>query len=132
MGKILLVDDDAATRLVASRILREAGYAVVTANDGRECLDLYRTSAADVVIMDVYMPHKDGLETLLELRREFPHASVIAISGHRDMNLMLKAAKGLGAVRALTKPFEADMLLAAVAEEMEWVTGLAKAHKPDV
>jgi CheY-like chemotaxis protein len=130
MSKILLVEDDIATRLTISTILRNAGHAVMTANDGQECLNLYRIAAADVVIMDIFMPNKDGLETLLELRREFPHASVIAISGHREMNLMLKAAKGMGAVRALTKPFEPETLVAIVAEEMDWIRGLAKAHKP--
>jgi DNA-binding NtrC family response regulator len=121
MGKILLVDDDAATRLTVARILRDAGHLVELAEDGRECLGLYRNAPTDVVIMDLFMPEKDGLETLIELRREFPHVAVVAMSGHRKVELMLRAAKGLGAIRTLAKPFEPEALLALVAEELDWV-----------
>ena len=121
MGKILLVDDDAATRLAVSRILRGAGHAVVVADNGRQCLDLYRVAPADVVMLDLYMPDKNGLETLIELRREFPYASVVAMSGHRQLELMLRAAKGVGAIRTIEKPFEPEALLALVAEELDWV-----------
>jgi DNA-binding NtrC family response regulator len=121
MGKILIVDDDAATRLSVARILRGAGHAVVVADDGRQCLDLYRAAPADVVMLDLYMPDKDGLETLIELRREFPRVSVVAMSGHRQLELMLRAAKGLGAIRTIEKPFEPEALLALVAEELDWV-----------
>ena len=121
MAKILLVDDDAATRLAVARILRDAGHLVELAEDGRECLDLYRNSPADVVVMVLFMPEKDGLETLIELRREFPHVAVVAMSGHRKVELMLRAAKGLGAIRTLAKPFEPEAFLALVAEELDWV-----------
>ena len=121
MGKILVVDDDAATRLGLARILRGAGHQVELADEGRECLNLYRTSPADVVIMDLFMPGKEGLETLVELRREFPAAAVIAMTGHRGVELMLRAAKGLGAVSTLAKPFESEVLLAAVAVELDQV-----------
>jgi CheY-like chemotaxis protein len=131
MGKILLVDDDAATRLTVTRILRGAGHAVVVAGDGRQCLDLYRTAPADVVIMDIYMPYKDGLETLIELRRDFPHVSVVAMSGHRAVDLMLRAAKGLGAIRTIEKAFEPEALLTLVAEELDWVRADIAARMSD-
>src|SRR6266540_295503 len=114
MGRILLVEDEAAMRLTVARTLRGAGHVVEMAEDGRECLDLYRATSADVVIMDLYMPNKDGLETLIELRREFPQVAVVAMSGHRKLELMLRAAKGLGAVRTIEKPFEQEALLALV------------------
>ena len=120
MGRILLVDDDASTRLTVARILRDAGHLVELAEDGRKCLDLYRNAPADIVIMDLFMPEKDGLETLIELRREFPHVTVVAMSGHRKVELMLRAAKGLGAIRTLAKPFGPETLLALVAEELDW------------
>ena len=128
MGKILLVDDDAATRLTVARILRDAGQLVELAEDGRKCLDLYRNAPADIVIMDLFMPEKDGLETLIELRRAFPQVAVVAMSGHRKVELMLRAAKGLGAVRTIAKPFDAEALLALVAEELDWVREGASAR----
>jgi CheY-like chemotaxis protein len=121
MGKILLVDDDAATRLTVARILSGAGHLVELAQDGRECIEKYRVAPAEVIIMDLFMPEKDGLETLIELRREFPHVAVVAMSGHRKVELMLRAAKGLGAIRTIAKPFEPEALLALVAEELDWV-----------
>jgi DNA-binding NarL/FixJ family response regulator len=62
---------------------------------------LYRAAPAEVVILDIFKPDKDGLETIIELRREFPHVSVVAMSGHRAVDLMLNVAKDLGAVRTL-------------------------------
>jgi CheY-like chemotaxis protein len=130
MGRILLVEDEAATRLSVARTLRGAGHVVEVAEDGRECLDLYRAASADVVIMDLFMPNKDGLEALIELRREFPEVAVVAMSGHRKLELMLRAAKGLGAVRTIEKPFEPEALLALVAEELDWVRARLEARTP--
>jgi len=69
------------------------------------------------------MPEKGGLETLVGLQREFPQVAVVAMSGHRKVELMLRAAKGLGAIRTFAKPFEPEALLALVAEELDWVRG---------
>jgi FixJ family two-component response regulator len=60
------------------------------------------------------MPNKEGLETIVELRREFPQAAIVAMSGHRKMDLMLRAAQGLGAVLSIKKPFEPEALVALV------------------
>ena len=84
MGRILLVDDDEGMRLMVARILRSAGHIVTLATDGAECLPSYRSSPADLVVMDLFMPDKDGLEALVELRKEFPHVAVVAMSGHRE------------------------------------------------
>ena len=127
MGRILLVDDDAAARLTIARTLREAGHTVELAEDGRQCVDLYRAQPADIVLLDLFMPNKDGLEALLELRREFPQVVVVAMSGHRKLELMLRAAKGLGALRTIAKPFDPEALLALVAEELAQGKGRAQA-----
>lgn len=128
MGKILVVDDDEAMRRTIFRLLRRAGHEVVMAEDGREGVSLFRAAPADLVITDLYMPDKDGLETLCELHREFPDVAVIAICGNRNWELMLKAAKGLGAVRTLEKPFDPEMLVGMVAEELERLA--SKSVKP--
>lgn len=102
--------------------LRKAGYIVDLAEDGWRCLDLYRAAAADLVVLDIYMPEKDGLETIIALRKEFPQAAVIAMSGSRGSQisqLVLKAAESIGAVRTIEKPFTPESLLALVAEELE-------------
>lgn len=111
MPRILIIDDDEAMRLTLSRTLREAGYEVATAADGAAGIARYRSEASDVVIVDLYMPGKEGLETLVQLRQEFPEAVVIAMSGNRNLELMLRAAEKLGAVLTVAKPFEpAEML----------------------
>jgi len=86
---------------------------------GQQCLDLYRAAPADLVLMDLYMPEKEGLETIVELRKEFPGAAVVAMSGSMLSELMLRSAEGLGAVGSIKKPFKEEALLALVAEELE-------------
>lgn len=114
MAKILVVDDDAAMRITLTRVLIDAGHEVMVAADGTKGLAAYRKTPADVLLLDLFMPDKEGLETIVELRREFPAAVIIAMSGHRKMDLMLRAAEGLGAVRSIAKPFEPAALLALI------------------
>jgi CheY-like chemotaxis protein len=121
MPSVLVVDDEDQVRQLIRESLEQAGYAVQEARDGKEGLDQYRKQAADVVIMDVMMPDQDGLESILILRREFPAARVIAITGGSDMIGILNfldVAKMMGARRTLQKPFELHALLDAVAAEL--------------
>lgn len=120
MGRILVVDDDDGMRHTMFRLLHRAGHDVELATDGKDCLEVIRSVSipVDLVLTDLYMPDKDGLELLCELRREFPKVAVVAMCGNRNWQLMLKAAKGLGAVRTLEKPFTSEVLLAVVAEEL--------------
>ena len=85
MPSVLVVDDEDQVRQLIREALEQAGYAVREAHDGKEGLDQYRKQPTDVVIMDVMMPDQDGLESILILRREFPSARVIAITGGSDM-----------------------------------------------
>lgn len=121
MGKILLVDDEEIMRLPLSRLLRRAGYAVDTAEDGDQCLTRHLIRPADLVIIDMFMPKKAGLETILELLKEESPPVIIAMSAHPKMLEVLRATHGLECVRILHKPFEPEELLALVAEEMEWL-----------
>ena len=101
MGKILVVDDEPSFRLMLERLLRAAGHTVEVATDGHACLKMFRASPFDLVIMDMFMPNKEGLETIIELRKEFPHVAVVAMTGRSEFKVVLQAAKELGAVRKL-------------------------------
>jgi DNA-binding NtrC family response regulator len=111
--RILVVDDDASIRSSLGKMLTAAGHEVVLAQNGHEATRLWREGGADLVIVDLFMPEKDGLETIIELRAHSPGISIIAMSGGgtaRRMDL-LPEAKLLGATVTIDKPFTpADML----------------------
>lgn len=120
MLSVLVVDDDNQIRRLIREVLEQAGYVVDEASGGKEGLERYRASPTDVVMMDILMPDQDGLESLLTLRREFPAARVIAMTGGSDMIGILNfldVAKMLGAWRTLQKPFNVKALLDTVATE---------------
>jgi CheY-like chemotaxis protein len=121
MPSVLIVDDDEQIRTLVRDTLEQAGYSVVEARDGKEGLQRYRVTPSDLVIMDILMPGQDGLESILSLRREFPDAKIIAITGGSDMIGMLNfldVAKMLGAHRTLRKPFDMKALIEAVQAEL--------------
>jgi two-component system chemotaxis response regulator CheY len=121
MPSVLVVDDEDQIRQLIRETLEQAGYAVREARDGKEGLEQYRAHPADLVIMDILMPDQDGLESIMTLRREFPGARIIAITGGSDMIGILNfldVAKMLGARRTLQKPFEMKTLVDAVAAEL--------------
>ncbi len=113
-GRILVVDDEEGIRTILGKALRSAGHEVVLAADGLEALKCYRAAPADVVIADIFMPGMDGIETMRELRREFPDCKIIGMSGNQSARPMLSAARQLGAIAALEKPFSINQLLDAV------------------
>lgn len=119
MARILIVDDDPAVRKVIARMLAQAGHDAVALSNGASALRAYREHRADLVISDMFMPETDGIEMTMCLRREFPDAKVLAMSGgggRFDKNMMLEAASVLGAARILAKPFEQSDLLNLVQE----------------
>lgn len=122
MPSVLIVDDDDQIRRLLRATMERAGYRVSEGRSGREGLLRYRAAPADVVVMDILMPDKDGLEAIIELRRDFPDAKVIAITGgSTTMNVpdFLDVAKVLGAKRTLHKPFSNAEFLAAVEAELK-------------
>lgn len=123
MASILIIDDDDQVRHLVREAFEDAGHSVTEARDGLEGIEQYRRSVADLVILDILMPEKEGLETILDLCREFPTAKIVAISGGSErahMNL-LELAKRMGARYAINKPFEIhallDLALTAINEE---------------
>ncbi len=122
MKRILVIDEQAKLRWVLRQILEREGYEVVEAGDGKEGIELYRQAPADMIITDVVMPEKDGIEIIRELKRDFPDVRVIAISGgSRTLGAQycLAAMKALGALYVLTKPFGRKELLEAVHEFLD-------------
>jgi CheY-like chemotaxis protein len=118
MAKILIIDDEKPIRNLLRKILEGEGYEVLEAGNGRKGLDLYRQIGADLVLMDILMPVKDGMETTLQLVREFPGVKIIAMTGGRGDTNFLDVTKVLGARRTINKPFEVGALLQAVQEEL--------------
>jgi len=116
MTRILLVDDDESFRPMLHATLERCGYEVVTAMNGKEALARYGQQEVDLVITDLIMPDKEGLETIVELRRQAPGVKIIAMSGggRNNPRAYLHMAKQFGAVGVLPKPFSTQELLDAI------------------
>jgi DNA-binding response OmpR family regulator len=116
----LVIDDEELLRRTVQRTLADAGYDVVDAADGEAGLEQLKHGAFDIAVVDIIMPGKEGIETIMQLRRSRPAMKIIAVSGGGapgEWNL-LGVAQRLGADRALAKPFTADQLLAVVKEAL--------------
>jgi len=118
MPTVLVLEDDEAYRTLVADVLTLAGFEVCTAPDGRRVPKILRERSIDLVITDLVMPGRDGLETMTELRYSHPELPVIAMSGAVPLNrdLYLTIAKKLGAARVLAKPFKMERLIAAARE----------------
>ena len=121
MKRILVIEDDDSVRKLIRRILEGAGYTVLEAPDGVQGVQVYREQHPDLVLTDIFMPGKEGLETILELGLLDPEVRIIAVSGGGNMGILnpLPMAAKLGAVRTLAKPFGRRELLEAVAAALE-------------
>ncbi len=119
MSSVLLIEDNADLRLMLEQTLASAGYEVKTAEDGSRAIALFQNNPPDVVVTDIYMPNRDGLEVIMEIRASFPQTKIIAISGQITHKNMLPVAKTLGALRTLAKPFQPQQLLSAVQEVLQ-------------
>jgi CheY-like chemotaxis protein len=111
---VCVIDDDEQVRTTVAEILRCSGYVVVSASDGDEGLEVVEVSHAAIVVTDILMPNREGIETIRELRRRFPHVRILAISGGGHATGaagFLEAAYALGADDVLAKPFRMAELL---------------------
>lgn len=114
---ILIVDDEKDIRTSLKGILEDEGYQVMLAADGEEALESVRAELPDMVLLDIWMPGKDGLETLSILKEQFPFLTVVMISGHGTIETAVKATK-LGAFDFVEKPLSLEKVLITVANAL--------------
>jgi DNA-binding response OmpR family regulator len=114
--KILLIDDDLVVRTAMVQFLADLGYQVVVADDGERGLRLFRSEKPDLVITDIIMPEKEGIQTIVEMRREQPSTKIIAISGGGRIGNadFLKVARSMGANDVIAKPVDPDDFAARI------------------
>ncbi len=138
MATILVIDDDPQICDLLQQVLTDEGHVVRSALNGVEGLSLYHQHPAELVIVDILMPEKEGLETILDLRREFPNVMIIAMSGASEgtkINL-LELAQQLGAQHRLIKPFQLETVVKLVNTALgktpvSLPEGLSEAAEPD-
>jgi len=116
MPRILVIDDEQLLRSTVVTILTRAGFSVEEASDGQAGIAMFHRNPPDVVITDIFMPNRDGLEIIKELKHSNPRTKIIAMTGGGSLRMMeiASAAKLLGADHVLDKPFESESLLAAI------------------
>ncbi len=107
---VLIVDDEESIRQSLSGALRDEGFKVFESGSGREGLELIRSERPDVVLLDIWMPEMDGVETLRQLKIEWPDQAVIMMSGHGSIETAVRATK-LGAFDFVEKPLSLERLL---------------------
>ena len=120
MSSILIIDDDDSLRDALRRTLHKEGYTIMEAGEGGRGLKQLECQPVDLVLLDMFMPHKDGLETIGELRRTYPGIRIIAMSGggFKGTVDVLHVAKKMGVRQTLAKPFTREQLLEAVEMEL--------------
>lgn len=118
MANILVVDDEAPVRSLLSDVLEKEGYTVFSAATGVEATDIYNNNAIDLIITDLVMPEKGGIDLIMELKNRDPKVKVIAISGGGGITGRfdyLPIAKLVGASEIIAKPFQIADIRAQVA-----------------
>jgi DNA-binding NtrC family response regulator len=121
-ARILVVDDNAAMRRSLAQLLTRAGYEVIQASGGSEAGRLWHDGPVDLVVLDLFMPEKDGIETMRDLRALAPGIPIIAMSGGWSYNpelSLLKAAEHLGAFLSIEKPYTATAMLTTVRQALQ-------------
>ena len=113
MKRILLVEDDPQVRGMLTKMLQKAGYDVRSAANGEEAAEVLQGGPVDAIVTDIFMPQKDGLETISYMQQNHPGVKIIAISGGArggSFNF-LPVAESMGADAVLKKPFSQETLL---------------------
>ncbi len=117
---ILIVDDEAGIRDSLSSILTEEGYAVESVSSGEECLARLAKQPMDLVLLDVWLPKMDGIETLEHMRRDGHFPMVVMISGHGNIETAVRATK-LGAFDFVEKPLSLEKTTQSVKRALEFL-----------
>jgi two-component system, chemotaxis family, chemotaxis protein CheY len=127
MSHVLLVDDSEKIRNTVKLMLESAGFDVTLAIDGEDAVNQFREERFDLVISDIVMPRKDGLQAIRELREMTPDIPIVAMSGvthfssgmcGQETSYALTFAEVFGATRTISKPFSRDDLLTVIRESM--------------
>src|SRR5437667_12853423 len=116
MARILVIDDQEPIRRVVRRALEQDGHEVLDASDGEIGMEILESQSFDIVITDIFMPGQDGIVTLRQIRKRFPAAKVIVISGGDSSGLLdlRQHAELRRAIKSLQKPFKARELTAVI------------------
>jgi CheY-like chemotaxis protein len=116
MACVLVIDDNDDFRSLLRLALEREGFEVRTAANGQEGLAVLQGWGADVVVTDIFMPGKEGIETISEVRKQFPGIRIVAMSGRPSATDFdpLSIAAQLGAAKTLKKPFDIDELIDTV------------------
>ena len=110
---ILIVDDETTILQSLSGILSDEGYETLTASNGYEALKIIEEESPDLVLLDIWMPGMDGIETLREIKRTNPFLQVVIISGHGTIETAVKATK-LGAYHFVEKPLSIEKVVVTI------------------
>ncbi len=118
MPHVLIIDDEPQIRAMLRQMLERIGLTVSDAPDGKAALQLQQKNPADLIITDIIMPEKEGLETIIEMKRLCPGVKIIAMSGggRNEPRDYLNLAKKLGAARTFAKPIAQNDLISAIRE----------------
>jgi len=116
LARILVIDDDEQVLDLIKEMLKPGGHEVTLAESCKKGVELYKQKPADLIITDIFMPEADGLQTIMNLRRDFGDLKIIAISGGGKVTRIdfLKIAMSIGAMAALKKPFTQEHQLCGV------------------
>jgi len=122
MKRILIIDDEPQIRLMLKKMLEREGFDIIVASDGKEGMKLFEKDPVDLVITDIIMPEKEGIEVILALRKGYPDVPIIAMSGggRNPPDGYLKMAKLSGVQATFEKPFKKEELLNAVKKALEF------------
>jgi DNA-binding response OmpR family regulator len=120
MGRILIIDDDYHILKMMKKMLERAGFEVELASNGNEGLKVFKTTPADLVICDIIMPEKEGLETIREMKRLYTNLKILAMSGGGRVTTKsyLNTARAFGATKTMGKPFSQKQMVSTVQELM--------------
>jgi CheY-like chemotaxis protein len=116
MKQILVIDDEPSIQILLKKMIERGGFDVLTASDGKQGMALVHTHSVDLVVTDLIMPEKEGIEVIMELQKIRPDIPVIAISGGglNSSESYLRIAREAGAHAVLEKPVERTMLLQTI------------------
>ncbi len=118
-ARVLIVDDEESIRNSLAGVLMDEDFSILKAEDGMKALEIIRKEAPEVVLLDIWMPGIDGIETLTRIKKRYPEIQVIMISGHGNIETAVRATK-LGAFDFIEKPLSLDKVMLAISHALDF------------